>query len=70
MNAQLMASGYPGLSSEELTLLDQLIQKRDDITLNRHQARNLTMGLVRFLQLHIETIDRLNSLKVLQSMNE
>lgn len=70
MNTQLVASGYPELPLEELTLLDQLIQKSDDVVLNRHQARNLTMGLVRFLQLHIETIDRLNSLKVLQSMNE
>ncbi|OJW69919.1 MAG: DNA repair protein RecO [Candidatus Amoebophilus sp. 36-38] len=72
MNEQLVRSGFSGkLDKSELALLDALLTKdMEDIKRpSRQSVRNLLAGIVRYFQLHIDTLDTLKSLPILQEIS-
>jgi DNA repair protein RecO (recombination protein O) len=72
INEQLIQSGFHSkLNEDEIALLDVLLDKRtaDITTLSRASTRNLLANMVKYFQLHIDTLDTLKSLSVLQEIS-
>ena len=73
INTQLIRSGFSiKLNEKEIVLLDALLnrQQNDILSTPRQAIRNLVAGLVKYFQLHIDTLDNLKSLAVLQEISE
>ncbi len=71
INTQLSSSGqHWALQQEEIELLDDLLTgaSHEDRKLGKSVRRNVLTGVLKFYQLHIDALDRLRSLKVLQEI--
>lgn len=71
MEMQLCRSGFhAGFSQEEIVLLDTLLSKpfHQVPFTNKATIRKLTTMIITYYQLHIDTLDTLKSLKVLQEI--
>lgn len=71
IDQQLCHAGMENkFSQEEIALINTLLAGRfaQDTISHKHTRKNLTAGLVKFYQLHIDSLDTLNAFKVLQSI--
>ncbi len=64
--------GDCGFSRYEKKILNKLLKPHDNhtITLNKITGRKLMKGIIKFYQLHIDTLGELKSLKILQVIAE
>lgn len=72
INAQLIRSGFANpLSTQEINLLDHLLHHAvpQGPSLSKQTMRNVLASLVRYFQLHVDTLDTLKSLPVLQEVS-
>jgi len=72
INQQLVQSGFHNtLNDDEIALLNALLNKHttDMVIPNRSSIRNLLANMVKYFQLHIDTLDMLKSLPVLQEIS-
>lgn len=71
INEQLSRSGlHRGFSKAEIALLDALLAGKfdQDMVMSKATSRHLTAGMIKYYQLHIDALDTLKSLKVLQEI--
>lgn len=71
INEQLSRSGlHIGFSKTEIALLDALLAGKfdQDMAISKATNRHLTTGMVKYYQLHIDALDTLKSLKVMQEI--
>jgi DNA repair protein RecO (recombination protein O) len=72
INQQLVQSGFHNtLNENEIALLDNLLNKQSTNTtiISKLSIRNLLANMVKYFQLHIDTLDMLKSLPVLQEVS-
>ena len=71
IDTQLSRSGLKGFSQEEMAILDALLVEgfNQPRAISKNAARNLTAGIIKYYQLHIDTLDTLKSLKVLREIS-
>jgi len=73
MNKQLVKAGLcSSLGTAEINLLDALITSNIQTIkpLSKQAIRNILSSIIKFFQLHIDTLNTLKSLPILQEINE
>lgn len=69
--AQLRRAGqHHGSSQDSITVIDNLIQGGHAAPVARLLRRNITEAIIKFYQLHIESLSTIKSLSVLQALGE
>lgn len=72
INTQLIRSGVASpFNAQEINLLDQLLHQvaPQHINASKQSMRNVLASIVRYFQLHVDTLDTLKSLPVLQEVS-
>ncbi len=72
INAQLIHAGFASsLNTQEIKLLDHLLNHvaAQGVNPSKQSMRNVLASIVRYFQLHIDTLDTLKSLPVLQEVS-